>query len=91
MNVIPELVPISELRLRQSEVLKRLSDGPVVLTQRGHAAAVLVDPEQWNLLMSDLEDLQDAVDLREVRRTAESFVDFDDYLAEHGNHVQATA
>jgi len=91
MSKIPELVPISELRLRQSEVLERLPEGPVVLTQRGRAAAVLVDPDQWNSLISELEDLLDAADLRAARDTAESFVDFDDYLMERGENVQATA
>src|SRR5215213_6635668 len=48
MNWIPELLPISELRLHQNEVLGRLKDGPVVLTQHSRAAAVLVSVEQWN-------------------------------------------
>lgn len=75
MNAIPELVPISELRLRQSEVFEKLSEGPVVLTQRGRAAAVLVDPAHWNLLMKELEDLRDAADLRAARANAESFIE----------------
>jgi prevent-host-death family protein len=45
MRAIPELVPISQLRQRQSEVLARLSEGPVILTQHGQGAAVLVDLE----------------------------------------------
>jgi prevent-host-death family protein len=48
MTSIPELLPISELRLHQNEVLNRLKDGPVVLTQHSRAAAVLVSVEQWN-------------------------------------------
>ena len=35
MNAIPEPIPISQRRLKQSEVLNRLSEGPVILTQRG--------------------------------------------------------
>ncbi len=66
MSIIPELVPISELRLRQSELLSRLSKGPVVLTQRGRAAVVLVDPDYWNQIMEELEDLRDAVDAIEA-------------------------
>ncbi|MFQ5796297.1 MAG: type II toxin-antitoxin system Phd/YefM family antitoxin [Candidatus Bipolaricaulia bacterium] len=38
----------SKLRQTQNEVLEKLSEGPVVLTQHGEATAVLVDPEQWN-------------------------------------------
>jgi prevent-host-death family protein len=48
MSSIPELLPISQLRLHQNEVLSRLKDGPVVLTQHSRAAAVLVSVDQWN-------------------------------------------
>lgn len=61
MNTVPELVPISELRLRQSEVLARLPVGPVVLTHHSKGAAVLVSLDQWNRLAGDLEDLEDTV------------------------------
>jgi len=66
MKAIPELAPISELRLRQSEILSRLSEGPVVLTQRGRAAVVLVDPDYWNQIVEELDDLRDAVDAIEA-------------------------
>ena len=64
---IPDLVPISELRLRQSEVLERLPEGPVLLTQHGRAAAVLVTPEQWNEIIEHLEFLEDSLDAIEMR------------------------
>jgi prevent-host-death family protein len=67
MDVIPELVPISGLRTRQNEILDQLADRPVVLTQHGRAAAVLVSPEQWNLLVEMVEDLTDALDALEMR------------------------
>ena len=66
MRAIPELAPISDLRLRQSELLSRLGKGPVVLTQRGRAAVVLVDPEYWNQIVEELEDLRDALDAIEA-------------------------
>jgi len=69
MKAIPELAPISELRLRQSELLSRLSKGPVVLTQRGRAAVVLVDPDYWNQIVEELDDLRDAVDAIEAFET----------------------
>ncbi len=62
MDRIPEIVPISALRLRQSEVLKKLPAGPVVLTQHGKAVAVMVDPEAWNRITEQLESLADSVD-----------------------------
>jgi PHD/YefM family antitoxin component YafN of YafNO toxin-antitoxin module len=83
---VPELMPISELRLRQSEVLGRLPNGPVVLTQHGHAAAVLVSPDQWNRIIAELEDLQDTNDANAARM--EPTNDFDGYLARRADRVQ---
>ena len=60
MITIPELVPISELRQRQQAILDQLAQEPVVLTLHGVAVAVLVDPRQWNELMTRLDDQEDA-------------------------------
>jgi prevent-host-death family protein len=67
MNAVPETIPISELRQRQNEILSKLYDGPVLLTQHGRAAAVLVDPEQWNWLVEAFEDLHDALEVRQIK------------------------
>ena len=67
MDRIPEIVPISALRLRQTEVLKKLVSGPVVLTQHGKAVAVMVDPEAWNRITEELGLLADSVDALEAK------------------------
>ena len=67
MNKVLELIPISRLRQEQNEVLKRLDEGPVVLTQYGDAAAVLVDPDQWNQIAEDLDTWMDSFDALEAR------------------------
>ena len=67
MNTIPKLIPISKLRQTQSEVLEKLCDGPVVLTQHGKAIAIMVDPEQWNQLIEELEIWQDSFDALEAK------------------------
>lgn len=59
---VPDLVPISEIRQRQIEILQMIGRGPVTLTQRGRAVAVMVNPEQWNDLIDELEDLRDSLD-----------------------------
>jgi prevent-host-death family protein len=86
MRAIPELVPISQLRQRQSEVLARLSEGRVILTQHGQRAAVLVGLEQWNRMIEALEDLQDALDAaliqREIAEGEEEVLDWDVIEAE---------
>lgn len=86
MNAVPKLIPISKLRQTQSEVLEKLPEGPVVLTQRGEAIAVLVEPEQWNRLIEELEIWQDSFDAMEARyRIAtgeEEVIDWSDVEAE---------
>ena len=64
---VPELVPISRLRQTQNEILARLSESPVVLTQHGEATAVLVAPDMWNRLLEELETWQDSFDGLEVK------------------------
>ena len=85
MAIIPEIVPISDLRLRQSEVLDKLANGPVVLTQHSRARAVLVDMGQWRRLMEEMEDLQDALTSLQARATdKEEPIPLEDALAELG-------
>ncbi|MDZ7801148.1 MAG: type II toxin-antitoxin system Phd/YefM family antitoxin [Trueperaceae bacterium] len=49
MGVLPSIIPISDLRQDAARVIKRVvaSDEPVVITQRGRAAAVLVSAEAY--------------------------------------------
>ncbi len=91
MSALPELVPISELRGKQSEVLSKLSKGPVLLTQHGKAAAVMMSVEQYNMMLEALEDLRDALDAVEARREPGERVDFDDYLLKRGESVPAAS
>ena len=91
MQTIPNLLPISELRQQQNKILQMLSDGPVVLTQHGRASVVLVSPEQWNQMVIQIEDLQDALDAVEVRQSAEPTISFEDYIENRGKRVQDSA
>jgi prevent-host-death family protein len=86
MGALPVLVPISELRTRQAEILAALEDGPILLTQHSKAAAVLLSTEHYNRLAAMIEDLQDALDAAEARRNAEPVIDLDEYLAGRGGH-----
>jgi prevent-host-death family protein len=49
MPKLPQLVPITDLRQDAAAVLDRVKDSaePVVITQRGRAAAVLLSPETY--------------------------------------------
>ncbi len=80
---IKGVIPISELRKRQAEVLAKLEEGPIILTQHGHGAAVLVSLAQWERLMERLEDMDDALTALEVRLTdTEPPVPLEEVLAE---------
>lgn len=57
MNKINQIVPISEMKLKQPEVLGMLNTGPVVLANRSRPAAVLVSVEQWDSLVGQIEDM----------------------------------
>ena len=60
MAAVPEIYGVSDLRVRQNEILAKLREGPVVLTQRTRAVAVMLSPERWNELLEELDNLQDA-------------------------------
>jgi len=49
MPKIPEIVPITDLRQNSSAVLKRVraSRQPLIITQRGRAAAVMLSVEEY--------------------------------------------
>ena len=49
MAKVPEIIPITDLRQDSSAVLKRLrsSRQPVIITQRGRAAAVMLSVEEY--------------------------------------------
>ena len=66
MSKVQQIIPISDMKLRQPEVLGMLTNGPVVLAHRSRPAAVLVSVQQWDRLMAQLEDQQDVIDIQEV-------------------------
>ena len=58
MPKIPQIVPVSELRKDVADVLKRLRKAktdPVVITQRGRAAAVLLDIDEYERNQNERE------------------------------------
>lgn len=62
MDVLPEIAPISDMRIRQMEIVKKAQQGPVVLIERGSKPALVVlAPDLWNALAERLEFLEDAV------------------------------
>jgi len=61
MSPLPTIAPISDMRVRQAEVVKQAKNGPVVLVERGsRPALVVVSPEQWDAIAERIEYLEDA-------------------------------
>lgn len=77
----PQIVPISDLRIRHSDVLAMLAQGPVFLAQRSRATAVLVSMEEWHSMAEYVDNLECAVEALKAKlriATGESkMVDFD--------------
>jgi prevent-host-death family protein len=51
-----QIVPISELRMKQVTVLKLMDKAPVILSQRSKPRAVLVSVEQWDAIAYELRN-----------------------------------
>ena len=83
MAKVPDLIPVTDLRQGAADVLKRVqsSDQPVIITQRGRAAAVMLSIESYEKVENDLELLHLlARGEKEIR--AGSDHDLDEVLAE---------
>lgn len=65
-------MPVSELRTRQSAILAQLDETPILLTQRGHGAGVLVHPDLWNELVELLADYEDTLIATQRRQEAQN-------------------
>ena len=83
MPKLPRIVPITDLRQDAAAVLNRVkaSAEPVVITQRGRAAAVLLSPEMYERSERERQMLRLlARGEREIRKNRG--VDFDEVLAQ---------
>lgn len=60
MNRVPEIVPVTDLRQDAAAVLERLKGSlePMVITQRGRAAAILLSPESYEKAQQERAMLQ---------------------------------
>lgn len=65
-------MPVSDLRTKQAAILAHLREAPILLTQRGHGAGVLVHPDLWNEMVELLDDYEDILVAKERIKEAES-------------------
>lgn len=62
----PQIVPVTDLRMRHVQVFELLNNGPVILAQRSRPAAVLVSVTMWDHLMQRLEEQEDLIEVLEA-------------------------
>ena len=60
MSKVPDIVPVTDLRQDAAAVLRRLkgSREPLVITQRGRAAAIMLSPESYEQARQERELLR---------------------------------
>jgi prevent-host-death family protein len=76
------IMPISDLRRRTRDVIEatQQEDDVVYITHHGRPAAVLINYERYEALMSHLEDLSDIASLQNA--ADEPSRPYDEFLAE---------
>ena len=83
LDKVIETQPISNFRKSGPEILEAVDRGPVVVTQHGLAAAVLMSVEHYNDIVSYLRAFYDAELLRrrltDMDRDEGEFVTFEEF------------
>ena len=86
MHTVPQIVPVTDMRLRHKSVLTMLNKGPVILAQHSKAAAVLVSIEEWDRRARRLSELEWREKARqttsEARESNEPDMSFEEFMAE---------
>jgi PHD/YefM family antitoxin component YafN of YafNO toxin-antitoxin module len=64
---LPQIAAVSDMRLHQTEIIKKAKQAPVILMERGSKPAlVCVSPEMWDALAKYIDDLECTVDAVET-------------------------
>lgn len=61
MNKVMPTAALSDVHLKQKELLQRVSEQPVVLMSRSQPAAVMVSVEEWNQMATAMEVMLELV------------------------------
>ncbi len=61
IDLVQDVLPISELRLRAAQVIKKIqkTQRPLVITQYGRAVAVLLDVNQFQMLQDKMVEMEE--------------------------------
>ena len=85
-----QIVPVTDFRNKTKEVLEQVKGAPVVLTQRSHPAAVVVDYDTYQAQVKLLEELELKLDdmlLAQVIQSSQELVPLDDLFAGYESHT----
>lgn len=85
----PTIVPLSEFRQHSSAMVKEVSESstPLLLTQNGKAAAVVVSPDMWENMNKSLTMMRLLTTLD--NQPAETDIPFDEVMDDIGNMVDS--
>ncbi|HEV7645353.1 MAG TPA: type II toxin-antitoxin system Phd/YefM family antitoxin [Pyrinomonadaceae bacterium] len=70
-NIAKNIIPISDLQRQAGQIVDKLSDDPIIITQHGRAAAVLISPQRYDEMEEELRRLDD-VELVTMLQKAEA-------------------
>ena len=90
MAKVPEIIPVSDLRQDAATILKRVqnSEQPLVITQRGRAAAIMLSVEAYERLARN-QDLLNLLARGDQEIATGVGYDLDEVLAEADDQLAA--
>ena len=61
MNEVPQIEPVTRMQKDHRALLEQTNQGPVVLSNRGKAAGVLLSVAEWDSIVKEMNDLRIAL------------------------------
>lgn len=80
------IVPVTDFRNKAKEILDQVKENTVILTQRSHPAAVVVDYDTYQAQIKLLEELELKLDdllLAQAMQSSQELVSLDELFADY--------
>lgn len=78
-----ELVAITDARVKLKELVEEvLPQRNVVLLRHNKVVGIMVDPQRYNALIDEIEDLEDEISILEARLNPDDRTPLEDFEAE---------
>jgi len=75
---------VAEARKNLAEAIERSGEGPVFIERRGHRAAVLISPEEYERMLDALEEQEDVESFDEAMAEEGPSIPWDQVKADLG-------